>query len=209
MNPVTLTTLPPELFPIIAAFLPLRSAPRTLRALALGDWRLYNICRPLLYSRLILRNEADAIRIIQHIMAEPELGSSVTELYIMSELPPKPRKGKPKPFEVVAGLQALITNGLIPRLTALGLYLLRGWTYEEIFARGRLLADFWISLRKECPRLRALLLRNIGHTFENPWLTGPVIDELNAVSVSNPPAHIRHPQKPSLTRHLRICRSYA
>ncbi|KAF8168712.1 hypothetical protein BJ912DRAFT_862685, partial [Pholiota molesta] len=157
--------IPPELFPIIAAFIPLRSAPSTLRAIALGNRRFYNICRPLLYSRLILRNEDDAIAVIQRIMDDPQLGLLVTELYIMSGLSLKARKGK-KPFEVVAGLKILVAKGLIPRITALGLYLLKGWTYDEHFyamSRGRLLAGFWINLRNECPRLRTLILRNVGH----------------------------------------------
>jgi hypothetical protein len=122
MNP-GLTTLPQELFPVIAAFVPLRSAPGTLCALALGNHRFYNICRAILYSRLILRNEDDVIGVIRRIIDEPQLGLSVTELYIMSELSVATLKGK-KPFDVVAGLQMLVTKSLIPRLVALGLYLL-------------------------------------------------------------------------------------
>ncbi|KAF8168713.1 hypothetical protein BJ912DRAFT_199381 [Pholiota molesta] len=183
MNPVELTSLPPELFPAIASFVPLRSAPHTLRALSLGNHRFYNIFRPLLYSRLILRNEDDAIGVIQRIMDEPQLGFSVEELYIMSELSIETQKGK-KPFDIVAGLQMLLAKGLIPRLIALGLYLLKEWTYDkdfEIILRGRLLADFWVNLRNECPRLRTLILRNVGHSFMDPWLTGPVIDEINSL----------------------------
>jgi hypothetical protein len=201
-------TFPPELFPIIAAFVPLRSAPGTLRAVALGNRRLYNICRPLLYSRLILRNEDDAIAVIQRIMDDPQLGLLVTELYIMSELSLKARKGK-KPFEVVAGLRTLVAKGLIPRITALGLYLLKGWIQDEHFyamSRGRLLAGFWINLRNECPRLRTLILRNVGHGLTEPWLTGPVIDEINNLSVSD---HIGHRQKMLFTQRFRIFRSCA
>jgi hypothetical protein len=83
----------------------------------------------------------------------------------------------------------LIAKGAIPRIIALGLYLLKGWRCDENFnliSRGRLLAGFWINLRNECPRLRTLMLRNIGNTFTEPlWLTGPVIDEINNLSVSN------------------------
>ncbi|KAF8188098.1 hypothetical protein BJ912DRAFT_409941 [Pholiota molesta] len=185
MNPVALTTLPPELFPVITSFVPLRSAPGTLRALALGNRGFHNIFRPLLYSRLILRNEDDAIGVIQRLMDEPQLGLLVTELYIMSQLSPEARKGK-KSFDVVDGVQMLIAKGAIPRIVALGLYLLKGWRCDENFnliSRGRLLADFWINLRNECPRLRTLMLRNIGNTFTEPlWLTGPVIDEINNLS---------------------------
>jgi hypothetical protein len=193
MDPAALTTspltLPPELFPIIASFLPLRSAPRTLRALALVNRRFYNICRPLVYARLILRNENDAIGVIQRIIDEPQLCLAVTELYIMSELSAETRRGE-KPFDVVAGLQMLVTQGLLPRLVALGLYLLKGWMYDEKSKRvlqGRLLADFWISLRNECPRLRALTLRNVGHVYGATWLSGPVVDEINALPVSIKP----------------------
>jgi hypothetical protein len=197
MDPAALTTLPltlpPELFPIIASFLPLRSAPCTLRALALGNRRFYDICRPLLYSRLILRNENDAIGVIQRIIDEPQLGLAVTELYIMSELSAETRRGE-KPFDVIAGLQMLVTKGMVPRLVALGLYLLKGWMYDENSKRvlqGRLLADFWISLRNECPRLRALTLRNVGHVYGATWLMGPVIDEINSLPVSSRAAVMR------------------
>jgi hypothetical protein len=191
MNPVALTTLPSELFPVIASFIPLRSAPPTLRAWALANRHCYDICRSLLYSRLILRNEDDAIGVIQRIIAEPQIGFAVKELYIMSELSIEARTGK-KAFDVVAGLQMLVTKGLLPRMIALGLYLLKGWTYDEnikIISCGRLPADFWINLRINCPRLRTLMLRNVGHSFHDPWLTGTVIDEINSLSVSNAIAH--------------------
>ncbi|KAF8188100.1 hypothetical protein BJ912DRAFT_904177 [Pholiota molesta] len=173
MNP-GLTTLPSELFPVIAAFVPLRAAPPTLRALALANRQCYNLCRSLLYSRLILRSEDDAIGVIQRIIAEPQIGFAVTELYIMSELSIEARTGK-KAFDVVAGLQMLVTKGLLPRMIALGLYLLKGWAYDEDSKKvscGHLLADFWINLRNNCPRLRTLILRNVGHSFHDPWLTG-------------------------------------
>ncbi|KAF8188107.1 hypothetical protein BJ912DRAFT_969213 [Pholiota molesta] len=101
----------------------------------------------------------------------------------MSELSAETRRGE-KPFDVVAGLQMLVTQGLLPRMTALGLYLLKGWMYDENSKRvlqGRLLADFWVSLRNECPRLRALTLRNVGHVYGATWLAGPVIDEINSL----------------------------
>jgi hypothetical protein len=189
MNPdeLTLTILPPELFPVIAAFVPLRSAPHTLRALALANHHCYNICRPILYSRLVLRNEQDATGVIRRIINDPQLGLYVTELYIMSALSVKARKGK-KPLNVVTGLRFLVAKGLIPRITALGLYLLKDWIYDEHFKPilcGRLLAGFWINLRNKCPRLRTLLLRNVGHSFMAPWLKGPVIDEISNLPASN------------------------
>jgi hypothetical protein len=203
-------TFPPELFPVIAAFVPLRSAPRTLRALALGNRRFYNICNPLLYSRLILRNEDDAISVIQRILDEPQLGMAVTELYIMSELSDEARKGE-KAFNIVAGVQTLISKGLLPRLIALGLYLLKGWIYDKNFkvlrcGTGRLLAEFWTTLRTECPCLRTLILRNVGHSFMAPWLTRAVIDEINSLSVSK---CIACTQNALFIRNSSVFRSYA
>jgi hypothetical protein len=207
--PTTLPlTLPPELFPIIASFVPLRSAPNTLRALALGSRRFYDICLPLLYSRLILRNEDDAICVIQRIMDEPHLGLAVTELYIMSELSVEAAIRK-TPFDVVGGLQMLVAKGLIPHIIALGLYLLEDWIFGarfKIVLRGRLRANFWFNLRTECPRLRTLILRNIGHSFMEPWLTRAAIDEINSLPASN---RISHTQKTLFIRHFRVFRSYA
>jgi hypothetical protein len=181
------STIPPELFPLIASFIPLRSAPHTLRALALGDRRFHDIVRPILYSRIIVRNEDDALTVIQKILDEPQLGLAVTELYIMSELSVETRKGQ-KSFDVVAGLHMLVKKQLIPRTVALGIYLAHGWIYDENWEpiqNGRLLSDFWRNLRKECPRLRTLVLRNVGHTFIDPWQSGDVVDEMNAISVSD------------------------
>jgi hypothetical protein len=190
MHPAARTTLPlafpPELFPIIASFVPLRFAPRALLALALANHRFYNIFRPLLYSRLILRNENDAITVFQKIMDEPRLGLFVRELYIMAALSIKAQKGE-KRSDIVAGLQMLIAKGLIPRITALGLYWLKDWTYDrcvKITLCRRLRVAFWSDLRTKCPRLRTLILRNIGQSAQDPWLTGPVIDAINAFSVS-------------------------
>jgi hypothetical protein len=181
------STIPPELFPLIASFLPLRSAPHTLRALALGNRRFHDIVRPILYSRIIARNEDDALTVIQKILDEPQLGLAVTELYIMSELSMETRNGQ-KAFDVVAGLHMLVKKQLIPRTVALGIYLLHGWLYDEKWMpipNGRLLSDFWRDLRKECPRLRTLVLRNVGHTFMDRWQSGVVVDEMNSISVSD------------------------
>jgi hypothetical protein len=79
-------TLPPELFSLIASFISLRSAPPTLLSLALGNRLFHSIVRPILYTRLILRNENDAVAVIQRILREPQLGLGVTELYVMSEV---------------------------------------------------------------------------------------------------------------------------
>jgi hypothetical protein len=92
----------------------------------------------------------------------------------------------------------------------LGLYYLKGWAYDEDrnpISRGRLPACFWINLRNECPRLRTLILRHhdVRHSFRDPWLTEPMIDEINSLSVSN---RIAHMQKRQFIRNSRVFMSY-
>ncbi|KAF9477141.1 hypothetical protein BDN70DRAFT_922785 [Pholiota conissans] len=188
MDPQSMPELPPELFPLIASFLPLRTASQTLLFLALVNRDFYDIIHPLIYSRLILRNEDDAIAVIQRILVKPHLGLAVTELHLMSELSVDTRKGK-KPFDALVGLQRLVERKLVPRLAALSIYLLEGWRYDEdwkpIAGHGRLLLDFWRALRVECPRLRSLALRNVGHGDDDNWLSGAVIDEINSYQLSS------------------------
>jgi hypothetical protein len=187
MSPASLSTIPLELFPQIASHIPLRSAPGTLLSLALVNHYFYDIVSPLLYSRLILRNEDDAIAVIRKIMNDPQLGLAVTELYIMSELSVETRCGE-KPFDVLVGLQVLLGKALIPRLVALGIYLLQGWCDDEnpdvSRLHSRLSSEFWNNLRSKCPRLHTLAVRNIAHDFDDPWVSGATIDGLKSFSAS-------------------------
>lgn len=179
--------IPPELLHLIASFLPSRSAPGTLQSLARVNRRFYNIVSPILHSRLILRGEKKALSVIQKILDTPQLGMAITELYIMSELSFYVDEDK-RQFDVLVGLQMLIQKKLIPRLCALGVYLLTGWHYDEysdpVLFHGRLPVEFWKSLRSECPRLHTLALRNVGHGSNHQWLSGPVIDEINSFLAS-------------------------
>ncbi|KAF9471095.1 hypothetical protein BDN70DRAFT_888466 [Pholiota conissans] len=173
--------IPPELFPHIAAFLPLRAAGPTLLSLSLTNHAIHHLVYPLLYSRLILRNEDSALSAMQKILDVPQLGIAVTELHVMTELSSEARKGT-KPFDVVEGLQRMVEGNLLPRLIALGLYLTDGWVFDEeynpILTHGRISVDFWRYLRVACPRLKSLSLQNLGHSFDDPWFSGPVLDEV-------------------------------
>lgn len=105
----------------------------------------------------------------------------------MSDLSDEAREGE-KPFDVLAGIQMLVKKRLMPRLSALGIHLLKGWHCNEdgepIDLPGCLLADFWSNLRDGCPRLRTLVLQNIGRGSDDLWLSGAAIDELNSILVS-------------------------
>ncbi|KAF9477167.1 hypothetical protein BDN70DRAFT_948779 [Pholiota conissans] len=185
-------TIPPELFPIIASFLPLRSAPSTLYALALANRRLSSIVRPIIYSRLVLRTERDALIIIRRIESYPDIGRFVKELHILSDLtavPHQDRRGQ----DVITGLSGLIATGSLPVLEALGLYLLTGWRisegYRNVPGHGNVQQAFWRSLRINCPRLRALFLRGLTSMTLDRRFNGTtaIADGVNLLYVSSSP----------------------
>ncbi|KAF9484204.1 hypothetical protein BDN70DRAFT_872905 [Pholiota conissans] len=175
-------SIPPEIFAHITSFIPLHLGPKILLSLVLGNRRFYDIFYPILYSRLVLRNEDDAIMVFQRILSEEHLGLSVTQIHLMSELSLETRHCA-KPFDVLVGLEAMVKNRRLPRLATLNIHLLKGWHYDKhwrlIWGHGRLTVDFWRTLRTECPRLRGLTLRNVGHGPTDTWLSGSVIDEIN------------------------------
>ncbi|KAJ3509938.1 hypothetical protein NLJ89_g4951 [Agrocybe chaxingu] len=168
-----LNDLLPEIFPIVASLLPLHATPSTLLSLALVNKHTASIVLPLVYSRLILKNEDDALKVIQKLLDEPELGKVVRELHILSDLSVATRNGE-RPFDVVRGLEKVIAAGSLPYIHTLGLELLTGWHYDDEFEAvegfGELRREFWEALRKNCPRLRGLVLRDIADNEEDPWL---------------------------------------
>jgi hypothetical protein len=168
-----LNDLLPEIYPIIAAHLPLHSTPSTLLSLALVNHHISEIVLPLLYSRLILKNESDALKVIQRLLDEPQLGQVVREIHIHSNLSLATRAGA-NPFDVVTGLAKLITVNSLQYIHTLGLHLHTGWHYDDKFEPvlgfGKLRSDFWINLKKNCPRLRRLVLRNIWDHEDDPWV---------------------------------------
>ncbi|CAA7266339.1 unnamed protein product [Cyclocybe aegerita] len=168
-----LNDLLPEIFPIVASLLPLHATPSTLLSLALVNKHISTIVLPLVYSRLILKNEDDALKVIQKLLDEPELGKVVRELHILSDLSVATRNGE-RPFDVVRGLEKVIAAGSLPYIHTLGLELLTGWHYDDEFEPvegfGELRREFWEALRKNCPRLRGLVLRDIADNEDDPWL---------------------------------------
>ncbi|KAF8166199.1 hypothetical protein BJ912DRAFT_1002906, partial [Pholiota molesta] len=178
--PVASIDIPADVVYLIASFIPSHSAPPTLRALALGNRHLHDIVLPLLYSRLVLRTEHAALTVFQRILRDPYLGRAVTQLHVMSNLSDAARGGA-TPFDVLGGIQLLVAKRLVPRLSALGIHLMGG-DEEPIIVPGRLRAEFWGNLRDACPRLRALVLRNVGYGSHDLWLSGTAIDAFNSIS---------------------------
>jgi len=174
-SPAPLNDLLPEIFPIVAAHLPLSSTPSTLLALALTNHHLSEIVLPLVYSRLILKNETDAIQVLQKLLADPSLGRVVRELHIMAELSLATRNGK-TPFDVIKGVEKVVSQGSLPFIHTLGLHLTSGWFYDSdnefqsISGYGQLRPEFWTQLKQNCPRLRGLVLKGFGDDPDEPWL---------------------------------------
>jgi hypothetical protein len=182
----SLNDLPPELYPIIGAHIPLYSTSSTLLALALANHNIYEIVLPLVYSHLILQNETDALNMIKRVLDNPELGKTIHEIHILSNLSLATRTGA-NPFNVITGLEILITAGSLPYIHTLCLHLLNGWHFEikdnqfqPIVGFGRLHSDFWM---KNCPRLRRLVLKNIADDQEDPWVSESGLLELQVRSL--------------------------
>jgi hypothetical protein len=183
-----LDDLPPEIFPIIASLLPLHATPSTLLSLALVNHRISSIVLPILNSCLILKNENHALKFLQKLLDNPELGKVVREVHIMSGLSLATRNGE-NPFDVLRGLEKVIGAGLLPHIHTFGLHLLTGWHYDDEFLPidgfGRLGSEFWESAKKNCPRLRGFVIRDTADLGDNEKL-GINVSGLFEIQVSTP-----------------------
>ncbi|KDR68803.1 hypothetical protein GALMADRAFT_231127 [Galerina marginata CBS 339.88] len=178
-----LEELPPELFPAIVSHLPLYATPTTVLSFALANRRISETVLPLINTCIILRREKDGLKMIQRLLANPNTGLAVRELYIMSELSREARNGDYFPFNVVSGLQDVIEAGLLPYIHTLGLTLLDGRHLDEdeqsTVHCSKLRSGFFDNLHNKCPRLQALILRDIGDEEGDSWLDDSGLFELN------------------------------
>lgn len=187
MSTLTAFKFPPEVFPLIASHLPLYATPSTLLSLASTNHAIYEIVQNLLYSRLILKNENDAISVFQKILSNPDLGKAVRELHVMSELTAAAVNGE-KAFDTVTGLKKLIKAGALPYLHTFTLRLVYGSNHDDEDWRdatgfGHLSADFWDDLQSKCPRVRTIVLSGIGDRRGDPWLNESGIYDLKGIKV--------------------------
>ena len=180
--PSLLPTFPPELLAIIASFIPLTQAPCTLRSLVLACRELRIAVLPLLYARLVLKNESGALAVFSQILEEPERGLDVKELYVMSSLSRATRRGENE-FDAVIGIRSIIDRALLPNLSVLGIYLTRNWNADKQFVRGRLPTQFWKDLRNHCPQLRTIILRNVRDAEDRPFLYRTIVDDMGMFTV--------------------------
>ena len=172
-----LDNLLPEIFPIVAAHLPLRAAPPTLLALALTNHRISEVVRPLVSSRIILKNEAAATRVLHRVLDDAPFGRGVHELHIASELSEETRKAE-IPCDVVGLLERAISEGRLLFVYALGLHLLGDWHYNQesswhdtSWHEVRLRRTVWTNIKSQyCPRLRSLAFSGFLDNHHEPWL---------------------------------------
>ncbi|KDR76878.1 hypothetical protein GALMADRAFT_225049 [Galerina marginata CBS 339.88] len=160
------TKLPPELFPVVAAHLPLYATPTTLYSLALTNHGLHEIISPLLYSCMVLRNQRDALTLLQRMLVDRQLGHLVRELHIMSEGPAVMLGDR----DVLTGLRKVVQGGLLPYIHTLGLYLLQNdWQLPKILTEADI--AFWKELRGNCPRLRGIVIFGLEYWRIGGWDT--------------------------------------
>lgn len=168
-----LNDLLPEIYPIIASHLALHETPSTLLALALTNHHISKIVLPLLHSRLVLKNETDAIQVLQKLVDNPSFGRFVRELHIRSDLSSYTWSQNP-PSDVIRRVEDVITRGYLPFIHTLGLHLMNGWyvNTEDFLAKGfgYLRKGFLVQLKQKCPRLRGLILKGFTHYSVKPWL---------------------------------------
>jgi len=114
---------------IIAAHLPLDATPSTLLALALTNRHISEFALPLVNSRLVLKNETDAMLVLQKLLDNPLFGRIVRELHIMSDLSVDTRNQDP-PWDVIRRVEDVISKGYLPFIHTLGLHLMARWYYD-------------------------------------------------------------------------------
>lgn len=188
-----LDILLPEIYPIIAAHLPLYATPSTLLALALTNHHISEIALPLLHSTVVLKNEKDATFVLQKLADDFVFGSAVRELHVMSDLSFYTRRQYP-PADVIRRLESVISKGHLPFIHTLGLHLMYGWYYfyntgghfQPLEEFGRLSKDFSVQLKGKCPRLRGLILEGFSGSDEyEPWLEESGILQIRVSAYDN------------------------
>lgn len=171
----------PDLLPLIALHLPLQLLPATLSSLALTCREIYPYVYPVLYSRIIIKNELHAYQILDKISSDPALGPLIQELHIRIDLSDElgkqlqPADGLAA-LPVLVKLQQIIEKGSLFFMDFLRLVLLK-FPYPKndrelrLNARYRLPTGFWETLRGSCPNLRGLCMDGAGDTPEDSRLT--------------------------------------
>ncbi|KJA25229.1 hypothetical protein HYPSUDRAFT_418319 [Hypholoma sublateritium FD-334 SS-4] len=162
------TLLYPEIYPVIATHLPLHATPSTLLSLAQTSRDISHIVLPLLHTRLILKNETDALLVLQKLES-PVVGLAVRELHILSGLSYATRQQDP-PADVVTRTVDIISRGNLPFLHTLDVQLTNEWRHcgpgsDQVCDNSLCVFPrvFWTRIKEYCPRLRGIVLKGIQY----------------------------------------------
>ncbi|KAG6831066.1 hypothetical protein H0H92_012989 [Tricholoma furcatifolium] len=136
-------------------------------SLALTSHHICEIALPVLHSRLILKNETDALSVLQRLLTDPEFGRLVRELHILSDLSWETMQSGNE--DVIRRFVRVISGGYLPFIHTLGLHLGDAWYYSDIINPndgpmefGTFEKGWWLKIKEKCPRLRAAILDGFG-----------------------------------------------
>ena len=162
------TSLFPEIYPVIAAHLPLHAAPSTLLSLALTSRAISHIVLPLIHTRLVLKDETDAFLVLQKLES-PAFGLAVREMHILCGLSYATRQQDP-PADVVTRMVDIISRGHLPFLHTLDVQLTNEWRHcgpgsDQVCDDSLCVFPkaFWVRIKEYCPRLRCITLKGIQY----------------------------------------------
>ncbi|TFK20754.1 hypothetical protein FA15DRAFT_113261 [Coprinopsis marcescibilis] len=224
--------LPPEMYDLISAYLPLSSAPTTLRALSLTNTHVSNIVIPILWANIVLRNEHDALQLIRRLVENPEKGQYIRGIHIRAALSDPnssrshglrwlKRRGRSendakKQFGLIEGLEKLITAGSLPFIHSLELRLDRFWSNSSIkniqgqFEEAS--PSFWRNVNQFCPQLRRVVLRSLGDQeiveyWQAAWVRELGVLEIKGVTDLDVQFTQRYNQPTKVIHHLSLVSS--
>lgn len=135
-----------------------------LRRCSPWRWQIATSQRSL-QSRLILKNETDAIRVLQKLADDLPFACFVRELHIMSDLSADARP----PFEAIRRVKNVTSKGYLPFIHTLGLHFMK--YVVDIFVKGSGLLQkrFFVQLKK-CPQPHGLILKGFEDYSHLSWL---------------------------------------
>ncbi|KAH6885607.1 hypothetical protein BKA70DRAFT_1444997 [Coprinopsis sp. MPI-PUGE-AT-0042] len=173
-QPNLIDVVPPELFPLIVAHIPLYSVASTLLSLALTNRRSYSIIVPeFLFQHVVLKGREDTMRTLNFLLLSPGISSLVQGLHISALFEVFPWIYDCKFPQT---LDTLFKSGHLKNLKMLELHV--GWrNWEDIFGgmkgwpmdrlKGLM---FWHNLKSYCPQLEHI---SCGHLDRKTRLDCP------------------------------------
>lgn len=169
--------LPLEIHDLIASHLPAQVRPAVLLSFALTNSRLHHLLLPILYTKVIIKNEEMALAALQSVLDHKEF--SVRELRILIGVKKTtPTSGEQRKRQILLKLHEIIKAGRLPHmhtfeltfLCTVGSIPIEDYNMFVINQKKYLSDLFWEDLRNNCPQIRSLFLHGITSVKGNPWI---------------------------------------